>query len=536
MANWARSLSEGLQTGLQMGSLLRDAKLRGALADEAAKYTPVEGAFGPDLQQNIEQVQGLQQQAIAGGMTPEQATQQYAPAIAELQRRAGLTGADYSVGGKTYGTREEAVQAAAPLRAQGLAGVYRQFGDTEKADIAEARATQAEAAGLQLRKGKRDEQQDLDALKRQEENAQWWRTRLTDAEGNPRAPGTEDFLAAAQRNAQSLIGAGKLTEAGAAFREYMTTARGQIELQSAERGEAIRKAAMALQAGDLKPVEEFYKKFVPNGANVKDFEVDAKGNVKINQVDLNGKPLPATTMTKDQLMQGLVAFNDPSKLVEYTQQSFMNNLRQQQLQLDRDKLGVTKDYYQSRAGVDKMGAAQYFTGADGNTYASVPTMGPKGLTFQTVKVNPEGVKLAKPGTDGAGSKPVKTPEAGEKYTVGGKPMQADGMGGFISAKGVLPDSRTSVMKSLGIPDNYVGELQWSNDGESVLFGDTKYSMTGKEAAKDAKQLVKDIEAADIMNMRIREANISRMNPPDVLTGLDGTVRRTGVGPRLTYPR
>lgn len=337
MANWARGLASGLETGVRIGDLLEQKRQREALAREAAKYTPTEGAYGPALQENIQQVRGLQEQAIAGGMDPEEAARQYGPSIAELERRAGLTAPDYSVGTQTFGTREEAMRAAAPMRAQGLANVYRQFGDIERADAAEARAQQAEAAGLQIGAARRREAEEIAALARQKEDAKWWQSRLTDAEGNARAPTTEDFLAASQRNAQSLIGAGKLNEAGAAFREFMTTARGQIELQGAERTEAIRKAAAALQAGDLKPAEEFYKKFVPNGANVKDFSVDAKGNIKINQVDLDGKPLPPTTLTRDQLLQGLVSFNDPAKLVEYTQQSFMNNLREQQLKMEARK-------------------------------------------------------------------------------------------------------------------------------------------------------------------------------------------------------
>ena len=355
MANWARGLSQGLQTGLQIGSVLRDAQQREALAQEAARYTPTEGAYGPGLQENIQQVRGLQEQAVASGMAPEEAARQYAPAIAELERRSGLAAPDYSIGAQTFGTREEAMRAAAPMRAQGLANVYRQFGDTERADIAEARAQQAQATGLQIRRAERAEAEDLATEARRKEDAKWWQSRLTDAEGNARAPSTEDFLAASQRNAQSLIGAGKLNEAGAAFREYMTTARGQIELQTAERTEAIRKAAAALQAGDLKPAEEFYKKFVPNGANVKDFSMDAKGNIKINQVDLDGKPLPATTLTRDQLLQGLVAFNDPAKLIDYTQQTFLNTLRMEQFEEQKRHARVTERQGAERLAIEKKG-------------------------------------------------------------------------------------------------------------------------------------------------------------------------------------
>lgn len=356
MANWARSLNEGLQTGLQIGSALREKQLRGALAEEAAKYTPTEGAYGQGLQSNIEQVQGLKQQAIEGGMTPEQAAQQYDPSIQELTRRAGLTAPDYSIGSdektyKTYATRDEATRAALPMRAQGMAGVYRQFGEAEKADAAETRAQQAEASGLQIRSLQRKETEDLDTIKRQQEDAKWWQTRLTDAEGKQRAPTQEDFLASSQRNVGSLIAAGKLGDANEAYNKYMTTAIGQINLQTATRGEAIKQAAAALQQGDFAPLQEFYHKYVPNGASVDKFTTDAKGNVTIHQKDLNGNAIPPVTMTRDQLLQGLVSFNDPAKLIDYTQQSFMNNIRTQQLELERQKVNQSGQYNKILAGL-----------------------------------------------------------------------------------------------------------------------------------------------------------------------------------------
>ena len=162
MADFFRGLQGGFQTGMQLGQALRQRRLEEELAQEAARYTPTEGAYGAGLQENIQQVRGLQEQAIAGGMAPEEAARQYAPAITELERRAGLTAPDYSIGAQTFGTREEAMRAAAPMRAQGLAGVYRQFGDTERADVAEARALQAQQAGLQIRAGERAERKEVD--------------------------------------------------------------------------------------------------------------------------------------------------------------------------------------------------------------------------------------------------------------------------------------------------------------------------------------------------------------------------------------
>jgi hypothetical protein len=140
---------------------------------------------------------------------------------------------------------------------------------------------------------------------------------------------------AAQSNAKNLAAAGKIPEALASFKDYMTTAKGQIELQGVERTEAIRAAVAKVNNGNLDAAKDFYDKFVPDGAKVKEFKQNADGSITVKRVDLNGSPLPDTKTTKDDILKGLVAFNDPAKLIDYAQQSFMNNIQTEQLGLQR---------------------------------------------------------------------------------------------------------------------------------------------------------------------------------------------------------
>jgi hypothetical protein len=123
-----RNIGKGLEA-------IAGAKQARDLAQESARYDVTQGAYGPGLQENIQQLQGLRER------DPAQAPA-YDQAIAELTRRQGLTAPDYSVasGAQDYGTRQEARQAAAPMRAEGLAGVYRRYGDVAQADALEARA------------------------------------------------------------------------------------------------------------------------------------------------------------------------------------------------------------------------------------------------------------------------------------------------------------------------------------------------------------------------------------------------------------
>jgi hypothetical protein len=179
MSRALRGLNEGLQTGLQLGSALRSARQRRALADESARYDVTEGAYGPELEQNIEQVRGLmteaQRQAAARGGTAEDMARieaEYMPSIRELERRAEMTAPDFTVASRamrpedTFATREAATRAARPMRAEGLANVYRQFGDIdeaerqlERADAARLRDVQFQQAELGLKGAQRTERE-----------------------------------------------------------------------------------------------------------------------------------------------------------------------------------------------------------------------------------------------------------------------------------------------------------------------------------------------------------------------------------------
>jgi hypothetical protein len=137
-----RNIGKGLEA-------IAGAKQARDLAQESARYDVTQGAYGPGLQENIQQLEGLKAQ------DPAQAPA-YDQAIAELTRRQGLTAPDYSVasGPTNFATRQEARQAAAPMRAEGLAGVYRQYGDVAKADALEARAYEQQRALAQEERAK----------------------------------------------------------------------------------------------------------------------------------------------------------------------------------------------------------------------------------------------------------------------------------------------------------------------------------------------------------------------------------------------
>ena len=189
--------AQGLQSGMQLGNLINQGFDRRELAEEAKKYRvdeviPDQGKVNDLITQRDAAAQGLIAEGLDSNTAYQQATQQYLPQLQETAQTAGL-GRQYAYGGQNYADRGEAERAMSLGRTQGLASVFRNQGREEEASALEARAMQNRAAGLQIKGLERTEREkDLDET-RKKEDATWWKGRLTDAEGQQRAPTNEDW-------------------------------------------------------------------------------------------------------------------------------------------------------------------------------------------------------------------------------------------------------------------------------------------------------------------------------------------------------
>lgn len=130
----------------------------------------------------------------------------------------------------------------------------------------------------------------------------------------------------------------------------------------------------------------------------------------------------------------------------------------------------------ARLGMDRMGSAQYFQGADGNTYAAVPTMGKNGLQFETVRVNPDGVGLVMPtrGAGGAGGRPVEDKKVNEPGTLmkraDGSTYRVGPNGEERDLKAIEPELRPQLYKKLDLPSYADEKLVWGQDGRYAAYG------------------------------------------------------------------
>jgi hypothetical protein len=506
----------GYASGFQAGSAVaqraldayeqgRQRQLKERIGQEAARYDVTEGAYGQGLGENIQQVQDLQRQAgqyaaAQGGSEEDiaRAEQQYAPSIQELTRRQGLTAPDYSVGSRetNFGTRQEARQAASPMRTEGLSNVYRQAGEIEKADELEARAfeqqrglaqetraqaqfkTQQEAAGLQLDKARRE----AEAAARMDLFDAW----------TAENPGAD---LAAMKDAASKFKLSQDQVLGVTAR-MAGLQENELKLWKGEVQNTIKGKT------DAELVDIFNK----------DDRFDPTTNME-RKVGKDGS-ITLTLKRQDGTVVSTYKAPDAATATAYLRKQALEPETLADWLLDRKKTEAaiaTSAAQAAAAGRSNRGEkslAQKVADAEA-------ALGRK-LTNDEKSIL---VGLAnRPGADSGKAVPVK--EEGEKVMVNGRLMITDGMGGYLDPKAVLPSQRAQVLKAAEIPDNMVDQVQWNKSGTAVGFGGKMYDP---KDPKDMRELKEDYVRLGANTIAVQEAQLNTPGRPT-----------TGMGPRLTY--
>lgn len=155
----------------------------------------------------------------------------------------------------------------------------------------------------------------------------WLKNRLLNPDGTSRAGTVDDHLATSQFRAMKLAENGRLNESSAVYKDFAAQSAIKIQMETAERDQALGKASVALAAGDFAPLKDFYNRFVPDGAHVLDVKRDKGGQIVIERETADGRKMPPTVM-KDtgQLVSALASFKDPMAIYQYSQHEFRNNL------------------------------------------------------------------------------------------------------------------------------------------------------------------------------------------------------------------
>lgn len=239
---------------------------------------------------------------------------------------------------------------------------------------------------------------------------EWFKGRLKNPDGTERAPTVDDHLAASQYRAAQLTSAGKIDQAGQVLKDYAAQSLVKIQLQGAQRKEALGRTAAALASGDLDAVKEFYNEFVPDGARVTDVKRGAGGELVIQRESLDGRALPAYTM-KDtgQLLSVLNSFNDPMALYSWSQNEFKNNIDARKTAVSERQADIAERRLGALEARQNGGGGGRGGGGRGETDA--PSFNPLG-TFDSKKAQAVAFEQAAAAVDDKG-RPLSPQEQGK---------------------------------------------------------------------------------------------------------------------------
>lgn len=369
--NW-NNIGKGLEG-------IAEAKKASDLARESAKYDVTEGAYGPGLQENIQQLEGLKAQ------DPAQA-EAYDQAISELTRRQGLTAPDYSVasGPTNFTSRQEARQAAAPMRAEGLAGVYRRYGDVEKADALETRAYEQQRAIAAEERAKTAEGRAAQEFATRQTETGLRINQLTRTEAEQQR--ASDFSNFAADNPNLTVNELK----DAAFKQFkfnpkqwQDTVATRLQIETGEMDIFKNSIKKKLQGKNLTQLGSLYNSD-PDFDDKTDLAiVPGKGGaVTLNFIDKATKAITGTQTFKNESLA--TEYLNKQATEPETIGSWMMNLRSKEADITAKEASATKDkalgglYAQGGAGAGKGGLKQKVADFK-EVYGRDPTEAEKGV-------------------------------------------------------------------------------------------------------------------------------------------------------------
>ncbi len=519
MADFFKGLTGGFQTGLQLGQQLRQRRQEDELAKAYAKPEEFQD-YTPEQMQEIQRLQSsgaYDVQAVPGaeGAVP---TLRFAPRQGIQLGQGEMLAAPTEIAPQRvqrYGGQTVAGQFD-PMALQGLqmreaARVLGSYGDARGAAQLNAEATRVEREAVEapLR---------LQGLKQQVKKGD---LELTDAERKQAAAGRMDaFNAWRSQNPQADFAAinAEVQRLGMGVEEQFKVASSLTGIGEQEFKASQQRIEKMVRNQGLDGLLKAHKESedLDPGSH---FEVTrGKGGVvSLNRVDTaTGKIIQPNVFsgteaeTTAYLNKAAVS---PATIIDYTM-----NLAKNKAAIGASEASAAKD----RALAGRYSRDDEEKGLSKKVKDVETSLGRK-LT------EPEKLTLFGLTSKPRDEKPVKVEEAGVQYKVDGKLVQTDGMGGFISTKGILPENRPAALKAAGVSDNNLSRLIWSNDGEAVMFNNEEYDVKDK---RDMAKLNKALTAYDTMNRSIAEEARLRANPTSP-SGFQGA-RTTGLGPASTY--
>lgn len=233
-------------------------------------------------------------------------------------------------------------------RQMALAGIYQKYGDAETANritssinqnkLAKSQIKQAEAQDRQTKRAE-DLQAKSDLVN--QDVADYTQKYTSNPDGSQRQLNYDDQLHLGQYRASKLVSAGLLDEANKLAAQNMSFAANKIQIESAERDKSLGEATAAAASGDLTGIQNFYNKFIPDGAQTTNIVTGKDGKVTIQRIGIDGKKLPDHTFKDvNELVAAAQSISKPDALYNYANNEFHKNIQKQQLGVSQASLSL----------------------------------------------------------------------------------------------------------------------------------------------------------------------------------------------------
>lgn len=150
-----------------------------------------------------------------------------------------------------------------------------------------------------------------------------WQASLMGEDGKQRAPTVNDFLANQERHAAALMQAGHSKEAMELQGKVMASRYSKVQLESAERKQALGPVIAAAAQGNYGPAVEYANQYLTGGASRMTGIVPGKdGRLVLQMEGADGRPMVPVEVDKDTFDMSLRASENPNAAYEFGERNY----------------------------------------------------------------------------------------------------------------------------------------------------------------------------------------------------------------------
>jgi hypothetical protein len=273
-----------------------------------------------------------------------------------------------------------------------------------------------------------------DALAREEQRRKagmdWFNQRLVNTDGSQRQAGPEDITAFRTYRAGQYLADGDMDGYIKETDAYSQAAVRQIQMQNAERQQAIGPAVAAMASGNFEGVRNFFNKYSTDGSQVTSIANDPKGGIVVQRASVDGAPLPPHTFKNvEELAAGVLSTYDPKAFMDWNNTQWSRNMEQRRMVMEQERLNLQRQQVGiSARNADRRDFENFYDPATGQIVAvdmNRVTVGQDGRAQLPAGLQPMPRQAAAPNPQARATIAAKYRELNPEWSAERALMQAD---------------------------------------------------------------------------------------------------------------